>query len=38
VITEGIVKVSDGMPVRLAGARNAQPGGRPKAAGNRRGG
>ena len=25
VITEGVVKVSDGMPVRLAGARNAQP-------------
>lgn len=25
VITEGVVKVSDGLPVRLAGARNAQP-------------
>ena len=25
VITEGVVKVSDDMPVRLAGARNAQP-------------
>ena len=25
VITEGVVKVSDGMPVRLAGAQNAQP-------------
>src|SRR5688572_32513957 len=25
VITEGVVKVSDGIPVRLAGARNAQP-------------
>ena len=25
VITEGVVKVSDGMQVRLAGARNAQP-------------
>ncbi|MGZ8313460.1 MAG: hypothetical protein ACXWUR_15465, partial [Allosphingosinicella sp.] len=25
VITEGVVKVADGMAVRLAGARNAQP-------------
>jgi membrane fusion protein, multidrug efflux system len=25
VITEGVVKVADGMPVRVAGARNAQP-------------
>ena len=28
VITEGIVKVTDGIPVRLAGARNAGPAGR----------
>lgn len=29
VITEGVVKVSDGMKVRLAGAQNATPGPRP---------
>ena len=26
VVTEGVVKVSDGMPVRLAGTRNAEGG------------
>ena len=33
VITEGIVKVSDDMRVRVAGARNATPGPRPQASG-----
>ena len=28
VITEGVVKVADGMPVRVAGARNARPAGK----------
>jgi membrane fusion protein, multidrug efflux system len=32
VITEGVVKVADGMPVRLAGARNAQGGAQRRAA------
>jgi membrane fusion protein, multidrug efflux system len=32
VITEGVVKVSDGMPVRVAGARNARPAGQRPAA------
>lgn len=33
VVTEGVVKISDGMKVRLAGAGNAQPQGRAKAKG-----
>ena len=33
VITEGVVKVADGMNVRLAGARNAQPARPPRAQG-----
>jgi membrane fusion protein (multidrug efflux system) len=34
VVTEGVVKVADGMKVRLAGAENAAPGPRPKAKGS----
>jgi len=32
VVTEGVVKLADGMPVRLAGARNAEGGQPPRAA------
>lgn len=38
VITEGVVKVVDGMPVRLAGARNAQPAAQSRPVPSRQGG